>query len=354
MSLINIISIPTSHGIKNIEIHNEDITSLPWKVDLLVISAFRNAYRPSPGTVIESLEKNQSVSVNELSKNPLIDLRDTLNCFISKEFSNQSFRHLVCVEGISERIFEGKKISSKLFSDLFGIVSLLNYKGINTTTLAMPLLGTGNQAANPELVTKYLVEKSIHALRINPNLQTIYFVEKSEERAILIDETINKLQKRSKDQLELVFGNEETDRIFNDILKKLIIIQSIKPNLEENDTFLSLIGKINNKNLRFVELAILVRKLLELLLSENKEKTIEQNTTLFQYIMDLKSKTKTANWMISYIHTLREFGNYISHEHDSNMIPDCMDKEDIIVYTYSLNRFLDYYISFINNEACQK
>jgi hypothetical protein len=41
MSLLNVISVPTSNGIKTIEIHNDDITKLNWQFDILVISAFQ-------------------------------------------------------------------------------------------------------------------------------------------------------------------------------------------------------------------------------------------------------------------------------------------------------------------------
>ena len=56
MSLINLISVQTTSGIKTIEVHNDDITKMTFDVDVLVLSAYHNQYFPAPGTVIESLE----------------------------------------------------------------------------------------------------------------------------------------------------------------------------------------------------------------------------------------------------------------------------------------------------------
>ena len=88
MSLLNIISVPTNNGLKSIEIHRNDITKFNFDVDILVISAFRNGYSPIPNTVIGSLKENCGLDVSELAHNPLIDLRSSLDFWLSKVFKH--------------------------------------------------------------------------------------------------------------------------------------------------------------------------------------------------------------------------------------------------------------------------
>ena len=104
------------------------------------------------------------------------------------------------------------------------------------------------------------------------------------------------------------------------------------------------------KNLRFFELGILCRKLEELLLADISDLKSDKYISLYEYINDLKSKN-VADWMITYLHTLRVFGNFMAHEGESSEFPSHMEKTDVIVFTHALNRLLDFYISFKNKKT---
>jgi hypothetical protein len=218
MALINVISVPTANGIKTIEIHNDDLTKLGWSFDILVISAFHEKYKPRPNTVIKALEDNYGLIVQEYSNNPLIDLRSSLNCWISSEIENKNFNHILCVEGIKTDIEENGSSDSAL-SNLFGTISLLQYKKIKTSSIAMPLLGSGFQGNSIESILPVLIEKAIDSLNSNPGLNTIYFVEIDSSKAKLIDDTINSLLKRGEEKLELGFE----DPILSDLLNQIIV-----------------------------------------------------------------------------------------------------------------------------------
>jgi len=60
-----------------------------------------------------------------------------------------------------------------------------------------------------------------------------------------------------------------------------------------------------------------------------------------------------ADWMITYFHTLRVFGNFVAHEDESKEIPEHMEIDDMIVFSHALNRFLDFYISFKQVKICK-
>ena len=340
MSQINVIEVPTPHGIKTVEVHHDDITQLPMQVDLLVVSAFRRSYIPSPNTVIADLEENMGIPVAELAASPLLDLRNSMNCWISEEIKDKSISYLGCVEHIAGKIIE-VGAPDDVISNLFGAISMLFYKGINITTIAMPILGAGLQGASLEKVLPVLVESSINALKHNHSLKTIYLVEHSMLKAKSIDDEINRLQERTEDNLELVI-DQSYGPILDEILSKLILIKDTPELLVDSDTLTNLIQHIQDKDLRFFELGILSRTLTELILQDmlNEE---DHSYTLFESIMELKERNVT-NWMLGHLHIIRIFGNSLVHE-AAKGIPVNMTSTDVLVLLYALNRSLDLAIN---------
>lgn len=343
MSLLNVISVPTVTGIKTIEIHNADISKLKWNFDLLVISSYHNKYTPQPNTVIQSLQDNTGVIIKDLAMKPFLDFRESLNCWISHRINNLHFQYILCVEGIKSNIaYDGT--SEGAMSNLFAVLSILQYKNVATSSIALPLLGTGYQKNSIEVILPILIEQAIKALNTNSNLDTIYFVEVDEGKAKLIDDTVNKYLKRSEETLEMVLEDPQIINVFDQILSKLIVVRDSNPKMTDNKAISDIIEKIVSKQLRFFELGILNRKLLELLLSEMSNLKSDKYISLFEYINDLKN-SNIADWMITYLHTLRVFGNFVSHKDDTTEIPNHMEKADIVFFVHAMNRFLEFYLN---------
>lgn len=348
MSLLNIISVPTSNGIKTIEIHNADITNLDFNFDILVLSAFVNGYAPLPGTVIGALKENTGIELKSYASNPLLNFKNSLNCWLTAKFEKQSFNHILCVEGIETSSFSNGN-SQEVFENLFGTISLLNYKDM-CSSIAMPILGSGNQKHAIDIILPQLIKHAILSLNINSKLQTIFFIEIDESKAAKIDETINKYLNRTKEKLELVFDDSIVVKKLDVILSKLIQIQNKNAQFVQQNSINELIEKIREKNLRFFELGIFGRKLLEFLLADLTKLNKDGYISIFEHINYLKSNN-VADWMIAYMHTLRVFGNSVAHNASSDTIPNQMNKNDIIVFCYALDRFLDFYIDFNTNNS---
>ena len=345
MSLLNIIAVPTSNGIKTIEIHHADITKLDFKFDILVLSAFKNGYTPIQGTVVASLENNTGVVLRNHAQKPLLNLKSSLNCWLSESFSDLSFKHLLCIEGI-ETSSNSEGNSEEILTNLFGTLSLINYKGIPSSSIAMPILGAGLQKHPIDVILPKLIQHAILSLNSNSKLQTIYFVELNEVKAKLIDQAVNTYLNRTKEKLELVFDDDLVVVKLDAILSKLVQIRDTNINFNEQNVITELIEKIKDKKLRFFEFGILGRKLLEFLLSNSSNLPKEGFVSVFEYINELKSNN-VADWMITYLHTLRVFGNFLAHNSTSVNKPNQMNKNEIIVFTFALDRFLDFYIDFI-------
>jgi hypothetical protein len=268
----------------------------------------------------------------------------SLNCWVSEEIIDKNFKHILCVEGIKTAIV-GTGSSDNALSDLFGTISLLQYKNIQSSSIAMPLLGSGFQGNSVEAVLPLLIDKAINSLSNNPSLNTIYFVEIDGTKAKLIDDTINTILKRGGEKLELVFDDPLVINLLEQVLVKLLQIQKSNKKYTYNKTIINLIDKLTLKKLRFFELGILCRKLLELLIPEISNLKSDKYIPLYEHLNELKSKN-VADWMITYLHTLRVFGNFVAHEDESHGIPAHMEKTDMIVFAHALNRFLDFYLAF--------
>jgi hypothetical protein len=343
MSLINIISVATPFGNKEIEIHNGDITDFNWPVDLLVISAFNDAYNPVPNTVIEALQNNCNVVVKELAEQPFFNFKTPLNCWINKPQTDQYFSHIMCLEGIKREI-QLTGTSNISFDNLFGIIALLPYKGLKIETVIMPLLGTGQQAGSIQDVLPVLLEKSINALNTNPKLKTIIFIEKDLAKAKLIDAEVNQLCKRNSYKTENLYTHLQLVPFLSELSHNLAKLKSDSGLLHQ--TIDELINELKNKEIRFFELGIQSRKILELILSKWLPNNSDNPNTIHDKIVLLK-QMNVAEWVISNIHTIRVYGNYAAHSDSKTSIPTELNEKDIAIFIQAFNNFIDFYITNI-------
>jgi len=343
MPQINVIEVPTSHGFKTIEVHHNDITQLPFDVDLLVISAFSGQYFPTPNTVISALQENMEISAMYYANEPELDLRNSLGCWVSKKIDGKPIKYLGCVESIARDTCNTGS-PEEVISNLFGTISMMHYRGVELSSIAMPILGTGNQRTPVEKVLPILIEKSVNALNHNTALKTIYFVEWSEQKAGVIDDRINEIQNRSKESLKQVYSPSNND-ILEEILSKLIQLRENKHLLADSSSLNSIIETVKNKDTRFVELAVSSRIFLEGLLKELVGPEFSRKN-LYVQIQDELTKNDIAGWNIHYFHAVRVFCNYFVHIESKNVKSLKMNNDDLHIFLFSLNRLMDFLLKF--------
>jgi hypothetical protein len=341
MSLINIIAVATPFGNKEIQIHHGDISMFKWPVDLLVFSAFQHTYHPVPNTVIESLQQNCNVNVRELADHPQFNLRIPLNCWINKPKTEQYFKQILCIEGIKSEI-ETTGRSTDSFDNLFGTIALLSYKNVKIESVIMPLLGTGMQKGTIQNILPTLLEKSMNSLNTNPHLKTIIYIERDREKALLIDKLVNELYQRNSRKTENLYSYHALIKPLEELADNLAKLESLEETNVQTINELSI--ELRDKNIRFFQLGIQSRKILEILLSLWLQKT-DENTpnTLQEKITNLKSRN-VADWMISNIHTIRVYGNYAAHSEKSTSIPSELSERDLIILVQALNNFIQFYL----------
>jgi len=336
MPIHNIVSIATNSGFKNIEIHHDDLSQLSWPVDVLVISTFRGGYVPTPGTVIEALQNNRKITVSELAKNRLFDFRDTLNAWVSQKIEGNNFNYIICLEGMSESFFKTGNLEPH-FEDLLAVLSVLQHKGLIINSVALPFLGTGQQGIAVGDLIPILIKKSKELLETVHNVQTIYFVHPRIDYIELVDQEINQFLHRRADKLELIRQDIEIATILDRISAKLITLK-----LTFEWTQMKAIDKLSfrilQEDIKFYELGILSRIAMESILKALLAS--EKQMTLSEMVYEL-NRFKLSTWMLSYIHTVRSFGNFLVHDTDANKTDAVMTRNDILFFTQAFERSLD-------------
>ena len=128
---------------RRISLYHGDLTRIPPEhyVDLLVVSAFPNNYRPTASSLIGALDR-AGLSIGDLSQDKLHDLRETCAFWLSQPLGQigQSLNigQIACFETTAG------ETPAALVGDLFrGLFPFLPHD--REAVVAMPLLSTGDQ-----------------------------------------------------------------------------------------------------------------------------------------------------------------------------------------------------------------
>lgn len=208
---------------KRIRIQIGDICSSDEEFNLLVCSAFKNDYIPTPRSLIGALQFQKQISVEQLAKNPEIDLKD-YGCWLSQPILS-NFHRIACVELIDldnyEPISSESRILKKAFSTFRFLLEQASLQEIPIRSVALPILGTGDQQIEECFIVPPLVQQCLHALKIIPELETITFFARRESNVSNIIDYLNKTlvsRKESAPDLFISYSSKQyeiAENIFN-------------------------------------------------------------------------------------------------------------------------------------------
>jgi hypothetical protein len=180
MQLLSTIKIPTGRQAV-IELLLGDLAALPAEhaADILVISAYPGQYGPSPGTLVEALYK-KGLSVEELSKNKMCDLRQQLGCWLSDHLTPDqqkqfNFSHILCFEP-----YLHSEAPEEVVPNIFRCINTFVFDD-DHNVVAMPLLATGNQKVAIEKMLPALIENAVFWLQQGLPLDNIKLVVYNED-----------------------------------------------------------------------------------------------------------------------------------------------------------------------------
>ena len=338
--LLTAIGFESDYGYKGVEVRHGDITKLNNHYDLLVISAFREGYEPTPGSLMGSLLHELNLSVRELAQDPFLDLRKPLSTWISSELTGLHFKRILCVE-----ILGSDFPMVEVFENLFATIALLQSKNVRIESIAMPLLGSGEQGIPRSQIIESLLPLCKEALTGSTHLKSITFAERRLEKAKEIDLAINEHLGRKELQLpkyEVVKS-----------LKKDIVDGARKAAHANCDVklFSEIQEVFRRSDLRSFEAGVLARRLIEHVVDDLiRSAGGKPGTDLFKKIESLHNR-KVAQWISSYMHVLRIFGNESAHERNNHRMPSELEENDFIISLFCLNRVLQFWLGTAYSSA---
>ncbi len=180
-------TVSTKNGDKIIKVFACDIRSIDEKLDILTVSAFFASYAPTNGTMMCAL-CDVGISVDDLSRDPLIDLRDVGNIWLSKETPPGSpIGRIGCIEMSSYKYRnEWQNRKTDILSSIrayFRLLDIAALSGVKAETIGLPILGTGNQHIGVELILIPLINECVNYLKQNEQSREIWLIERNPEKA---------------------------------------------------------------------------------------------------------------------------------------------------------------------------
>jgi len=187
-------TIQTKYGDKEICVKHGNIITLEDNIDILTISAFQRNYFPTVGTMYKALY-DCNIDVDKESLNPLYDLRDNCNIWLSKDIHNSKIpvKRIGCIE--MEYDFKWNLNEDKMLQSItayFHMLDLASAMDMEMDTIAMPMLGTGSQDLDTSLIVIPILTECINFLKRNKKVKKIYFFDISEAKVKIFVEMLNK------------------------------------------------------------------------------------------------------------------------------------------------------------------
>jgi hypothetical protein len=160
-----------------IQLFHGDLSAIPEKyaVDVLVVSAFPDSYTPNWGTLFEGLYQ-RGLDMRLVARSKEADERESLGCWLSRELPAETqnrfhFKRVLCFEPKHPRFVENQSAGdSSIPQKVAFVFRCLNHFTIpdrerkfdfRISSVAMPLLATGNQGVPVAKLLPQLLEAAI-------------------------------------------------------------------------------------------------------------------------------------------------------------------------------------------------
>lgn len=336
MKLINLLEIKSNHGYKYFKLFWGDITKINFKIDLLCVSAYKNGYNPVKGTVLGSLYENRDIDLSILSRDPEIELRHSENTFITKKLDDTNIERILCIEMIGTKFGSIEENINSLLISIYKAQLL----GIKFKSIMLPLLGTGNQNLNPNLVMEVLIKKMEYLLTTSNTVEEVYLVEFNQEKCDNLNHAMNQILGRKS-------GIFKSGNVIATVINNIIDMKNMHVDFFEDKAFIDLISELRSDAINTTLLSIYSRNFCEAIMS----KIFFDKTTqdLFTMIEKLKSMN-IPPWIVSYFHLLRVYGNSHVHNELRKKIPTEISESDLIIVLFAIERILDFFIYHYKTE----
>ena len=207
--------------------------------------------------------------------------------------------------------------------------------------MALPLLGAGNQAIDPDVAMLALLPAVRKALEQNYSLQRVLFVDKDADRAAGLSSAMNRILGRPK--VELPKG-----RLIQDLKVELCarLDELAAKGVTQNfPVFKEMRRLFSQDDVRSFEIGMLARRLTELVVNDCLgAPSIDENLA---FRIGRLRDVGVASWIQSYMHMLRLFGNESAHEKSkTGQKPPYVNDEDLAVCLFCMQRVIEFWVTY--------
>jgi hypothetical protein len=141
---------------KSIELFSGDLSRIPMRhaVDALIVSAFAGDFKPTASSLVGALDR-VGLSVAKLSGRKAVDLRQQYGSWLSKPIKGFNFSRIICIESG----WIGAPI--EIASNLFRIVGPYTLAKGAIRSIAMPIIGSGDQGNEPTAILAAVLNSAV-------------------------------------------------------------------------------------------------------------------------------------------------------------------------------------------------
>ncbi len=169
-----------SGELKTLQLAYGNLCKLQKECDLVVCSAFKNDYIPTPTSLIGALYNDRQINVQLLAQHPQLDFR-SLGCWMSHD-TGTAFKRIACVELLDywKEYTDIQKIDiilKKAFSTLYFMLDQASIASIPIQTVALPILGAGDEQIDTPYILSTLISQCHAILHFNSGVKKIIFYE---------------------------------------------------------------------------------------------------------------------------------------------------------------------------------
>jgi hypothetical protein len=191
--LLDSFSIVHPSGTRRVELFHGDLAQIPRDeaVDVLVVSAFPDDYRPTAGSLIGELDR-QGLSLAALAGRKAVDLRQAFSCWLSEDLGTAAerfgFRRILCFEP------QVRGAPEDVVGEIFQSLMPLAYGDPPIRTLAMPLVASGDQGVATSAILTPLLDAAAQWLARGLPIERIKIVERSQTKVAELVERFAKFK----------------------------------------------------------------------------------------------------------------------------------------------------------------
>lgn len=348
--LRNAIDYDSPHGYRSFELWQGDITDPGVSVDVLVVS-YLEGFEPVEASVVTALHKQHGINIFALARNCEYDLRQALGTWVSFPLQEgYPFRRIIGVE-MTSTVEASPSIA---IDNVFATFALLEakVKGIEVSkrnevirTLALPVLGAGGMAFDPNCVLDALIPTAKSAVERSPTLERVVFVAYNAKMANLLDAVMN--TKLGRGHVKLLAKQKS---ILCDLCSD--IVEAIRAGKHLVDTrhgplFCELENVLHRDEIRSFEIGILGRRLAEMIVDDIVASNDEAPVKKMPLTKSIEAlgRQGVSGWITSYLHVLRSLGNESAHEaHVGKSTPPFVNEEDLVIGLFCIRRLLAFWV----------